>query len=85
MGSLVVVVVAVALAGLVRTKTAVGLLGRREAYGRPMSDWAALSALGLGLGLAALVAGVPNLAFLLLVAVLVESFATMRQVRPRRR
>ena len=84
-GSLVVVVLAVALAGLVRAKTAGGLLGRREAYGRPMSDWAALSVLGLGLGLAALVAGVPGLAFLLVAGVLVESYATIRQVRPRRR
>jgi len=50
-----------------------------------MSDWAALSVLGLGLGLAALVAGVPSLAFLLLVAVLVESYVTISQVRPRRR
>jgi len=85
MGSLVVVVLAVAMAGLVRARTAAGLLGRREAFGRPMSDWAALSALGLGLGVAALVAGVPGLAFVLLAAVLVESYATVSQVRPRRR
>ena len=85
MGSLMVVVLAVAMAGLVRAKTAAGLLGRREAFGRPMSDWAALSALGLGLGVAALVAGVPGLAFVLLAAVLVESYATVSQVRPRRR
>lgn len=84
-GSLVVVVLAVTLAGLVRAKTAASLLGRREAYGRPMNDWAALSVLGLGLGLAALAAGVPSLAFLLLAAVLVESYATISQVRPRRR
>jgi flagellar biosynthesis component FlhA len=84
-GSLVVVVLALAVAGLVRAKTAAGLLGRRESYGRPMSDWAALSVLGLGLGLAALVAGAPNVAFLLLAAVLAESYATIRQVRPRRR
>ena len=80
-----VVVLAVAMAGLVRARTAAGLLGRREAFGRPMSDWAALSALGLGLGVAALVAGVPGLAFVLLAAVLVESYATVSQVRPRRR
>ena len=85
MGSLMVVVLAVAMAGLVRARTAAGLLGRREAFGRPMSDWAALSALGLGLGVAALVAGVPGLAFVLLAAVLVESYATVSQVRPRRR
>jgi hypothetical protein len=85
MGSVVVVVLAVAVAGSVRAKTAAGLLGRRESYGRPMSDWAALSVLGLGLGLAALVAGAPGLAFLLLAAVLVESYATVSRIRPRRR
>ena len=85
MATLLVVVLSVALAALARAKAAAGLLGRREAYGRPMSDWAAVSVLGLGLGLAALVAGAPGLGFLLLIAVLAESFATVRQVRPRRR
>ena len=36
-------------------------------------------------GATTLVAGVPSLAFLLLVAVLVESYVTISQVRPRRR
>jgi 4-amino-4-deoxy-L-arabinose transferase-like glycosyltransferase len=85
MGSLVVIIIAVALAALARAKTATGVLGKREAYGRPMSDWAGLSVLGLGLGLAALVAGYPSLGFLLLGAVLIESYATVSQIRPRRR
>jgi hypothetical protein len=85
MGSLVVLVVAVALAALARAKTATGVLGKREAYGRPMSDWAAVSVLGLGLGLAVLIAGYPNIAFLLLGAVLIESYMTVSQIRPRRR
>src|SRR2546421_2775801 len=49
-GSLVVVVLAVALAGLVRAKTAGGLLGRREAYGRPLSEWGAPAFLRPGPG-----------------------------------
>ena len=85
MGSLVVVLLAVAVAALVRVKTATGVLGKREAYGQPMNDWAALSVLGLGLGLASLVAGLKILAFLLLGAVLLESYMTVSHVRPRRR
>ncbi len=85
MGSLVVILLAVVLAALVRAKTAAGVLGKREAYGRPMSDWAAVSVFGLGLGLAVLIAGYPNLGFLVLGAVLIESYATVSQIRPRRR
>ena len=85
MGSLVIVLLALVAAALVRAKTAAGVLGKREAYGRPMSDWAAVSVLGLGLGLAALVAGLNTLAFLLLGAVLLESYLTVSQVKPRRR
>jgi hypothetical protein len=85
MSTLVVVVLAVVAAALARTRTATGVLGKREAYGRPMSDWAGLSVLGLGLGLAALVAGLNALAFLLLGAVLLESYLTVSQVKPRRR
>ena len=85
MGSLVVIVLAVAAAAIVRQKLAGGILGKREAYGRPMSDWAGVSVLGLGSGLAALVAGLDKLAFLLLGAVLLESYLTVSQVKPRRR
>src|SRR5256885_14475384 len=70
MGSLMVVVLAVAMAGLVRAKTAAGLLGRREALGPPLSDWAAPSPPRLGLGGAGPVARVPGPALLLLAAVL---------------
>jgi hypothetical protein len=83
--SLLVVVLAVAAAAFARQKTAAGVLGQREAYGRPLSDWAGVSVLGLGLGLAALVAGLNFLAFLLLGAVLFESYLTVSQVKPRRR
>jgi hypothetical protein len=85
MSTLVVVVLAVVAAALARAKTATGVLGKREAYGRPMSDWAGVSVLGLGLGLAALLAGLNGLAFLLLGAVLLESYLTVSQVKPRRR
>ena len=85
MGSLVVIVLAVVAAAAARQKTATGVLGKREAYGRPMSDWAGVSVFGLGLGLAALVAGLDGLAFLLLAAVLLESYLTVSQVKPRRR
>ena len=80
-----IVVLTVVLAMAARNKTAAGVLGKREAYGRPMSDWAGLSVLGLGFGLAALAAGLRGLAFLLLAAVLLMSYLTMSQVRPRRR
>ncbi|MGH9043157.1 MAG: hypothetical protein ACRDZ3_23345 [Acidimicrobiia bacterium] len=85
MGSLIVIIVAAALAALARTKAASGILGKREAYGRPMSDWAAVSVFGLGLGFAALVAGINALAFLLLGGVLFLSYMTVSQVKPRRR
>ncbi len=85
MSSLVVIVLAVVAAAAARQKTATGILGKREAYGRPMSDWAGVSVFGLGLGLAALVAGLNTLAFLLLGAVLLESYLTVSQVKPRRR
>jgi 4-amino-4-deoxy-L-arabinose transferase-like glycosyltransferase len=83
--SLVVILLAVAAAALARAKTATGVLGKREAYGRPMSDWAGVTVLGLGLGLAALFAGLNGLAFLLLGAVLLLSYLTVSQVKPRRR
>jgi hypothetical protein len=81
---LLVVVLAVVAAAEARKRTR-PLLGRHLAFGRPLSDWAAVSVLGLGLGLAALVAGLRPVAFLLLIAVLAESFATIQQVRPQRR
>ncbi|MDQ3947118.1 MAG: hypothetical protein M3357_18555 [Actinomycetota bacterium] len=82
--TLLVVVLALAAAAMTRTRTR-PVLGRRTAYGRPLSDWAAVSVLGLGLGLAALIAGFRTLAFLLLIAVLIESYATVSQVRFQRR
>ena len=82
--SLVVLIVTVVVAAAVRGRARAGILGRREAYGRPMSDWAGVTVLGLGAGLAALVAGVRWLAWLLMTAVLVESFVTLRSVRPKR-
>ncbi|HEY3239366.1 MAG TPA: hypothetical protein VGL92_07380 [Acidimicrobiia bacterium] len=81
---LLVVALALVAAAEARKRTR-PVLGRRMAYGRPLSDWAAVSVLGLGLGLAALVAGLRSIAFLLLIAVLVESFATLQQFRPQRR
>ncbi len=83
--SVLVAVIALALAAVARQWAASGVLGRREAYGRPMSDWAGLSVLGLGLGFAALVAGVKLLAYLLLGGVLFMSYLTISQVKPRRR
>ncbi|MGH9037934.1 MAG: hypothetical protein ACRD0O_19425, partial [Acidimicrobiia bacterium] len=53
---LVVVILALFAAAETRKRTR-PVLGRRTAFGRPLSDWAAVSVLGLGLGLAALVAG----------------------------
>ncbi|MGH8973627.1 MAG: hypothetical protein ACRD0C_10550 [Acidimicrobiia bacterium] len=85
MASLIVVLISAALAALVRARTATGVLGKREAYGRPMSDWAAVSVFGLGLGLAVLAAGYSSVAFLILGAVLIESYVTVSQIRPRRR
>lgn len=83
MGPLVVVILALVAAAETRKRTR-PVLGKRTVYGRPLSDWAAVSVLGLGLGLAALVAGLRSVAFLLLIAVMVESFATLSQVRPQR-
>ncbi|MGH8993947.1 MAG: hypothetical protein ACRDZ7_20750 [Acidimicrobiia bacterium] len=86
MGSVVIIMLAaVAVAALARQKLASGVLGKREAYGRPMSDWAGASLLGLGLGLALLVAGLNALAFLTLGGVLFMSYLTVSQVKPRRR
>jgi hypothetical protein len=82
--SLVVLMLAVVSAMAIRERARPGILGRREAYGRPMSDWAGITAFGVGAGLSALVAGVRWLAWLLIAAVLVESFATLRSVRPKR-
>jgi hypothetical protein len=82
--SLLIAGLAVAAAADARRRTR-PVLGRREAYGRPMSDWAAVSVLGLGLGMAALIAGLRSIAFLLLIAVMIESFATLSQIRPPRR
>lgn len=81
----IVLIVAVAVAAVGRARASGGVLGRLEAYGRPMSDWAGVSLLGLGAGLAAMVAGLPGLAWLLMAAVLVESFMTLRAVPPGRR
>lgn len=81
---LVVVVLALVAAAEVRRRTR-PILGKRTAYGRPLNDWAGVSVLGLGLGLAALISGVRQLAFLLLIAVMIESFLTVSQVRPQRR
>lgn len=85
MSSLVVIVLAAVVAALARQKLASGILGKREAYARPLSDWAGVCILGLGLGLAFLVAGLNALAFLLLGAVLFLSYMTVSQVKPRRR
>jgi hypothetical protein len=49
-----------------------------------MSDWAGVAALGAGAGLSALIAGFRWLAWILIGAVLVESLATLRSVRPKR-
>jgi hypothetical protein len=81
---LLVAVLALAAAADARKRTR-PVLGKRTAYGRPLSDWAAVSVLGLGLGMAALIAGLRSIAFLLLIAVMIESFATLAQVRPQRR
>ncbi len=82
---LLVVVLALLAAAEARRRTR-PILGKRPAYGRPLSDWAGISVLGLGLGLATLIAGFRQLAFLLLIAVMIESFLTVSQVRtPRRR
>jgi hypothetical protein len=83
--TLVVLALTVAAASAVRIRSSSGILGRRQAYGYPMSDWAGLTVLGIGAGLAALVAGLRWLAWLLVLAVLVESFATLRSIRPKRR
>ncbi len=83
--SLVVLMLVVAVAAAVRTRAGAGILGRREAYGRPMSDWAGVTVLGIGAGVSALIAGVRWLAWILIGAVMVESFVTLRSVRPRRR
>lgn len=85
MSSLVVIVLAAVLATLARQKLTGGILGKREAYGRPMSDWAGVSILGLGLGFGFLLAGSSALAFLMLGAVLFVSYMTVSQVKPRRR
>lgn len=81
---LVVVILALFAAAEARRRTR-PVLGKRTAFGRPLNDWAAVSVLGLGLGVAALAAGYRSLAFLLLIAVMIESFATVSQVRPQRR
>jgi hypothetical protein len=83
--SLVVLMLVVAVAAALRTWARAGILGRREAYGRPMSDWAGVTALGIGAGLSALIAGVRWLAWILIGAVMAESVLTLRSVRPRRR
>lgn len=79
-----VVILALVAAAETRKRTR-PVLGKRSVYGRPLSDWAAVSVLGLGLGLAALLAGFRSLAFLLLIAVMIESFLTVSQVRFQRR
>lgn len=81
---LLVVILAVAAAAGVRRKLGSGVLGRRQAYGRPLSDWAGLTALELGAGVAAFVAGVAWLAWFLFTAALLESFVVLRGVRFRR-
>ncbi len=83
--SLVMLILAVAAAAETRNRAQFGVLGRRQAYGRPMSDWAGLTVLGVGAGFAALVAGVRWLAWSLIAAVLVQSWITVRAVRPKRR
>ena len=84
MGPLLVIILALVAAAETRKRTR-PVLGKRIVYGRPLSDWAAVSVLGLGLGVAALVAGLRSIAFLLLIAVMIESFVTVSQVRPQRR
>ena len=83
--SLVVLMVVIAIAAAVRSRARAGILGRREAYGRAMSDWAGVTVLGIGAGLSALIAGVRWLAWILIGAVMVESVVTLRSVRPKRR
>ena len=80
--ALVVLLVSVAVAALGRSRAAAGPLGRRQAYGRPISDWAGVSLLGLGAGLAVMTAGLPGVAWLLLAAVIALSFLTLKEVRP---
>jgi hypothetical protein len=82
---LVVLALTVAVAAGVRSRMGSGILGYRYAYGRPLSDWAGLTAFGLGAGLAALVAGLPWLSRFFLIASLVESIIVLRAVRPPRR
>jgi hypothetical protein len=82
--SLVVLILAVVGAMAIRERARAGVLGRREAYGRPMSDWAGVTMFGVGAGLSALVAGIRWLAWMLIAAVVVESFLTLQSVRPKR-
>lgn len=82
--SLLVLILAVAAAAGVRRKLGSGVVGRREAYGRPLSDWAGLTVLALGAGVAAFAAGVDWLAWVLLYATLLGSFVVLRRVRFRR-
>jgi hypothetical protein len=83
--SFLLLILALAAAAEIRNRSQSGVLGRRQAYGRPMSDWAGLTAFGVGAGFAALVAGVRWLAWLLIAAVLAQSWITLRAVRPKRR